>query len=144
MPRPWPRSPSNFSRARQSWMSSPQKNFCPLPMESHGSDSEMLQHCCGVLKGLLHSRVENVHRLIASNGLPVILSAMKRHSLHGGIQEQACVLLNIISNKKLGYIKNVVDLGGIPLLVDAIKKHSANTRLREHAADALINTTYSS
>ena len=85
----------------------------------------------------------NIETLGSRKNFGAIVSGMKSHAMHAGIQEKACRAFNDRSFASADNQVLIAEVGGIPLILAALDKHAEHAAVVEQACGALCNIGWS-
>ena len=85
----------------------------------------------------------NIETLGSRKNFGAIVSGMKSHAMHAGVQEKACRAFNDRSFASADNQVLIAEAGGIPLILAALDKHAEHAAVVEQACGALCNIGWS-
>ena len=88
-----------------------------------------------------HEFERNIEALKAQKNFAAIVSGMKFHAMHAGIQEKACRAFLDLARSDADNKVRIAEAGGIPLILAALDKHATHAGVAESACWAVINLT---
>ncbi|CAB9513913.1 armadillo repeat containing 6 [Seminavis robusta] len=106
-------------------------------MEAHRQNSNIQQHCCGVLRNLSVTK-QNIYAVSKMKGIPTVLDAMEIHLENAELQRSACGALKHLSMSSTNEAV-IAKQGGIQGIIQVMKRHKHDGTVQREACGALRN-----